>query len=632
MKRFLLPLALVLILAGAGFYLTRRGSFHTREVATWLPAGTILFEDVPDIHRTEERWPETALAQIINEPEVQAFLERPLGMAPHRARLEARLAQVQRVDPGNFFLAVTDWGASIAPRAVAGLSYSGSRQDIDVLVGELRKEVQKTWPAAKSDIENYGSGDIETFSTPNFSAALAYRGKWLFISTDTALLKDTLDRFEGKTGPDSLADLPAFKNTLQHLPSAPNNVFFLRPGLLADKAASFALMLNPAAEMNEMENLKKIEAVGVALKLEGEVMRDAAYITMPEPGDQAPLAKDALKLSTPDTIVAAGERVGALAGAQLPDPKSDPTGILQLIESYVKVFNDQGLGAQQLAEAFGPESGFVVDWPAGAVIPTPLAMVDVRDAAKARKFLDTLAALPIAAGVSFTRTEDGGITLYSLPPTGIGIFPLQVTLGLTGKGVIGALNSDGVKQAAKRWDAGGAGLDGTAVFRKAAGLVVDPTVSFTYLDTKAVFERIYGLFRGLASMGFIPHLSDYVEIGKLPAPETISRHLTPLVASTAARDGGLLVESAGPVTTVQAALVAAISAGAVAFPMIEQQTKGQSVAIPGFPGLIPGQAGPTQNPFTTPLNQGGYAIPQAPPAPPGSALPVPSASPSPRTP
>ena len=117
--------------------------------------------------------------------------------------------------------------------------------------------------------------------------------------------------------------------------------------------------------------------------------------------------------------------------AQMPDPHSDPTGILQLLASYLKMFADQGLGAQQLAQAFGPESGFVLDWPAGTMIPTPLAMLDVKDAALARKFLDTLATLPIAAGVEFTHEEAGGISYYRLPPTGIGLFPLQVTLGLT---------------------------------------------------------------------------------------------------------------------------------------------------------------------------------------------------------
>jgi len=624
MKRFVLPLVVGLVLAGAGLLVLRLRAPHARPVAAWLPDTAILFEDMPNLHRTAQRWPATALAQIIREPEVQAFLARPLAEIPRRANLENRLAQALRIDPTQFFVAVTDWSGNGGepPKAIAGFSYAGSKQEVEALIDELRKEAQKEWPQGKSDIESYGGGEIETFSTPGFSAALAHRGRWLFLATDTALLKATLDRYEGTPGMgQSLADLPAFKSTLQHLPGAPDNIFFLRPGQLADRVAGFALMLNPTADMRGMDNVRRIEALGVALKLDGEVMRDATYVMKPgEPGDEGRLAKDALRLSTPDTIVAANGRVEKLDGTQWPDPKSDPSGVLQLLESYMKVFMDQGLGMEQVGQAFGPESGFLLDWPAGAVIPTPLAMVDVRDAAKARKFLDTLATLPIAAGISFTHEESGGIALYSLPPTGIGLFPLQVTLGLSGKCVIGGLNIDAVKQAAKRWDSGKTGLDGSVPYTKAVGLVGESTMSFTYVDTKAVFERIYGLFRGVASMGLVPHLSDYVDVSKLPAPETISRHLVPIVASGAAKGGGVLMESAGPVSMTQAGVIAAISAGAMAIPLLEQAIKGQS-------------AGPGQIPFTRPWNRGGsvnqpggMGLPAAPLIPPGPSLPAASAS------
>jgi hypothetical protein len=186
MKRLILPLVLVLILAGAVVAVLRLMTPHARQVATWLPGTTILLEDMPDLHRTAQRWPATALAQIIAEPEVQAFLQRPLTEIPRRADLDQWLAQAQRIDPEHFFLAVTDWSGAPLPSTIAGLYFSGSRQDLDSLVDDLRKQAQETWPAGKSDIEKYGSGDIETFTTPTFSAALAYRGKWLFISTDAA--------------------------------------------------------------------------------------------------------------------------------------------------------------------------------------------------------------------------------------------------------------------------------------------------------------------------------------------------------------------------------------------------------------------------------------------------------------
>jgi hypothetical protein len=340
-----------------------------------------------------------------------------------------------------------------------------------------------------------------------------------------------------------------------------------------------------------------------------------------------PLARDALKLSTPDTIVAAGERIQALGDAQWPEAKSDPSGVLQLLDSYLKVFAGQGLGVRQFQQAFGPESGFVLDWPASAMIPTPLAMVDVRDAAKARKFLDTLATLPFGES-GFTRQDAGGISFYSLPQTGIGFFPLQITLGLTGKCLIAALNVDAVKKGATRRDAGGAGLGGMPAYQKAAGLVGEPTLSFAYVDTKAVFERIYGLFRSVASMGFVPHLSSYVDVAKLPAPETISRHLKPMISSAAEKDGGILLESAGPVTMTQATFVTAIAVGAALVPVLEQEMKGQSVSLPSFPGLPQGQTDPIQSTFASHLPHGTSTTIPAPVSSPNPRVAAPAASPS----
>ena len=630
MKRVVVPLVLVLLLAGAGIYLQRRVAPQARAVAKWLPGGTILFEDVPDIHRTSERWPDTELAQIIEEPEVQGFLERPLREMPRRTQIDAWLAQERRIDPLHFFLAVTGWNGSV-PNTIAGLCFGGSGQDVDAVVDDLRKEAQETWPDGKSDIEKYGSGEIETFTTGNFSAALAYRGRWFFISTDTGLLKATLDRFEGQDDPNSLAELPAFKNGLQHVPPAVDSFFFLRPALLADPVASLMLMVNPTADVHGADDIKKIDSVSVGTKLDGEVMRDAAYIVKSEPAGEPALGKDVVKLSSHDTIVLMSDRVGLAGDARMPDPKTDPSGVLELLDTYVKLFTDQGLGAEEFSKAFGPESGFVVDWPAGSVIPTPFAMVDVHDAALARKFLDTLATVPLTAGGNFTRQEAGPLALYSLPATGIGFFPIQVTLGLTDRCLIGALSAETVKQAALRRSAAGASREGVAAYKMASGLVTAPTSSFAYVDAKAIFGRVYGLFKGVASMGFVPHLADYVDLDKLPAPETITRHLSPMVASGSLKDGGLLAESAGPITTSQAVFITAMALGAVAMPMVEEEIKGQSVTIPGLPGFGVGTPytphATLQNQFASPLAPSISTAPATPP--PGAAPGTPGSSASP---
>ncbi len=134
-------------------------------------------------------------------------------------------------------------------------------------------------------------------------------------------------------------------------------------------------MLNPAADTHGLDQLRQIDAFGYAFKLDGQLMRDAACVIGPgavQPGDDTPLSNDALRLSTTDTILASSTRLRPLGNVEFPDPGSDPSGILAMIKEDLKAFTGKGLGAGQFGQAFGPESGFVLNWPAGALLPRPL--------------------------------------------------------------------------------------------------------------------------------------------------------------------------------------------------------------------------------------------------------------------
>ena len=50
------------------------------EAAALLPADTVAMASLPDLPRTAARWPKTILAKIGAEPEMQAFLEKPIQL------------------------------------------------------------------------------------------------------------------------------------------------------------------------------------------------------------------------------------------------------------------------------------------------------------------------------------------------------------------------------------------------------------------------------------------------------------------------------------------------------------------------------------------------------------------------
>ena len=99
-------------------------------------------------------------------------------------------------------------------------------------------------------------------------------------------------------------------------------------------------------------------------------------------------------------------------------------------------------------------------------------------------------------------------------------------------------------------------IDQSASYQSASKLVHPPNAGFAYLDLKAVFERSYGTLRPLVAMSlaFNPEAGRYIDASKLPATETISRHLGPSIYSQSVSADGTLIESVGPLTLPQVLL------------------------------------------------------------------------------
>jgi len=64
----------------------------------------------------------------------------------------------------------------------------------------------------------------------------------------------------------------------------------------------------------------------------------------------------------------------------------------------------------------------------------------------------------------------------------------------------------------------------------------------------------------LMSAAFMPAVSDYLDVGKLPPPELVAKHLSPIVSSQRYEGDGYVTESVGPVTLSQAAIVLGLPA------------------------------------------------------------------------
>ena len=112
-----------------------------------------------------------------------------------------------------------------------------------------------------------------------------------------------------------------------------------------------------------------------------------------------------------------------------------------------------------------------------------------------------------------------------------------------------------------------------------------------------LYSRLDAALRPILLMAaaFIPAVTNSVDLGKLPSPEVITKHLSPIVSSQRYDRDGYVAESIGPVTLDQSviglAILSSIGAGA-------RQKAGSSLTGWGSSPMTSPQ--PTLTPSPTP--------------------------------
>jgi hypothetical protein len=194
-------------------------------------------------------------------------------------------------------------------------------------------------------------------------------------------------------------------------------------------------------------------------------------------------------------------------------------------------------------------------------------------------------------------------------------------VGLSNEFLVLGFSPEAVLASLTRPEAAQPRLNKSESYEKAIKLVGDPTSAFAYLDTRTLFERVYGIFRPFLAMtmAFSPEAGQYFDAGKLPTTDVIVRHLGPSTFSQRQVENGILIESAGTLTVNQAVLGTAAGIGAAALPALQQAMAGGGGFMP------PGFTSPSARP---PIVPPGVPLPPA-PLPPVPAVPPPAPDPAP---
>lgn len=541
MKRMLLGTAVlaVLLAAEAAALLWNQKKATRWNAAELVPPETLLLAECPDIPATALRWKQTALHEILAEPELRAFLRLPSGPAGELAR-----ADWKTIRPRQAFLAVTSL-AENHPLAVAGLAFDGDRGELEPVIARAMIGAQNASPRGQMKRQSYRGCSIIVFTDHGITVAGCFARRWYFAANDVELLKATLDRFLDR-GHAALALSPKYQTSQAAGAGAltADFRFFAQPS----RASSRLLAALENDSVGVTLPRVQFETASLAVRFEKRSIHDTLWLRRP-PGRARPrLDGRTLALTTPNTVFygAMAPQLETWFSASGSSGQPGPGSLIPTLLAGLP--SGGGSMLVQFQAAFGPEHALILDWPPGEPQPGFFLASEIRDPAQARRFMETLFR-------AWDRAEGSGMLLWSFPMAQPAL--LHPAVALVGGHVVAGFSPESLKPFATRafaTEVSGTGtLDRSPAFHASLASLASPETGLAYLDAAALFERLYGALRPFALLwgSSVPRLDRYADFGRLPSARAVSRHLSPIGLTVRQSQDGVIVDTSGPVSFVE---------------------------------------------------------------------------------
>lgn len=556
-KKAFIALAVIAVLIGAVVIWFWRSMGFT-EAARLVPGDAIALVELPDLPRTAFRWPQTAIAKVTGEPEVRAFLEKPLGVffgpaepksdkgakGPKKSDGNSPAEVLLRLKPGHIFASVLSVSSSDSSLLV-GFQFWGGKGDCDHAVARIRKEIERSQKAIEQKTEAYHGDEITSTNYGNFTLYTACHGHWGFLANHPEGIKQALDRAAGRTVGGSLAENTKFQAATKRLLADPDFLFFSQPERFIDTLLAVGATAGAKVNPEQIEQIRKVQAIGASIKLDGLDLRDSIFILHDNPPKLGQLAHAGIQLTDEKT---AGYVDFLLNFQQL--------GLLGQANGFLNLPSLQSTQLPSLLpEAYGPECAIVMNWAEGQMKPDGFIAAQIRDKAKAAATIEEMTAV----FPQFTVTDIGGFKAYNfINLNGVMSSP---TFALVDGFLVIGLNPSDVERAVAAQKAGKPLLKAPA-FAYARSEFQSANEVFGYLDIRAAFTRFYPLAKQIAifSAAINPSSTSAIDVNKLPSTEAVAKHLNPIVYAQSRYDDGYLLQSRGPISLSQAGFLGAYGA------------------------------------------------------------------------
>jgi len=589
MKQLPAVIVLVVIAALTAYYITRQHPAAVPStIASLLPADTALFIHLPDADKNQDAWHRTDLYQLYREPAVQDFLQKPKSHLPDKSTATEVWNDFSSLRIRNGFLATNSFDSL---RLIAGFEFHCEEKEAQAVIERWKSRIPGKAAGTQRTSVDYEKHKIDISSSGQFIFASTIAGRRFLAATTVEDLKALLDRVDGRTKAPALDSDENFRAAMKQMPAEYAWMLYLQPKQLAQKLVNLRAESGRALPPDQKTLLERIQSYAHAMVFDGARIRDIGFATMPEIS-QTKLERTTLALAPAETLLYGANIVNM---QQQFDWLLEPAGSGSMagpLQSISNALTSAGVTKEDWKTAFGDEISVMATWPANAQVPNAVFTVAVRDGARARKIADA-----IASSNGWQKISRNNAEYYTAPTSGM-LAMMSPTIAVSDRFLAAGLNAvsvDGVISSAPV----GSGLAGSEKFRAASKLVPDPSQIFVYLDLSGLYSRLDAAVRPILQVGaaLVPSLSERLDPNKLPPAEVVTKHLSPVVASTSYVNGGYRSESAGTITIEQAAI-----AGGAAYvgAMILQQQHGKGGSPPALatPAALPspGGVGPSPTP------------------------------------
>jgi hypothetical protein len=598
MSRFLFVLIIGALAAMAIVYGLRTAQkTSSAAVTSLLPRETVAFAHVPDFNRTREQWHQSDIYQLYREPAIQDFLGKPLSRVPKAGSFSQTVHDLEQLDLKDGFLALISMANDNA-KIVAGFRFHGSREDAEKVIGRWRSQLLAKGPTTNHETLDYQQHRIDIGTIGPNALATVYDGNWFLASNDVNELKAALDRVDGRIK-DQKAMLnadEAFREAMAQMPASYSLLLYLQPKTFAGRLSAVrAAAAGRPATSGQRTLFEQIRSVCATTRFDNGKMHDVVFVGIPKQEEDADLACGSLALGTRETFLYVASLINFSKQLALFDPSAGGNFLGAGLQKIGSALAAAKITPDDWKAAFGSELGMLADWPGDAHWPSLVVCSSVQDASRAKKIVDVLLH-GIDEDAPWKEMDRDGVHYWSMQ-TVFSFVAVRPTVGLSNRIAVAGLDTASVEAGIRRSANPTSEFSNSETYKRAARSVPTPTNFFAYVDLGLLYSRLDATLRPmlLMSAAFMPWMNDYVDLGKLPAAEIVTKHLSPIVSSHRYHGNGYIAESVGPITLNQSGIGIGLLAGMGALGYQRGMAGGLN-PWSWSPSLAPQQVTPTPSP------------------------------------